>query len=67
MSVDWVIVHTTNQIYKAEILKQLLEDEGIDSVIMNKIDSNYLFGEIEIYTRPDDVIRAKVLIEKFEP
>ena len=66
MSKEWIIVHTTDKIYRAELMRQLLEEEGIEAVIINKKDSSYLIGEIEVYTRPDDVMKAKLLIEKFE-
>lgn len=61
-----VIVYTTNQLYQAEMLKNILADHGIFSFIINKQDSNYHFGDIEVYVNQDDVIRAKMLIEKFE-
>lgn len=66
MSQDWIIVHTTNKMYLAELIRQMLSDNGIESFIINKMDSSYLIGDIEIYTRPDFVMRAKLLIEKFE-
>lgn len=59
-------MHTTNKEYLAEMISQLLTDNWIESAIINKKDSNYLFGDIEIYTRPDNVIKAKLLIDKFE-
>ena len=66
MEENWIIVHSTNKEYLAEIIRQMLADNGIESFILNKKDSNYLFGDIEIYTLPDSVMRAKLLIEKFE-
>jgi hypothetical protein len=66
MEKERVMVYTTNKGFEAEILKQVLADEGITAFSINKMDSNYLFGEIEIYVLPDDVIKAKLVIEKFE-
>lgn len=66
MSDKNVIVYTTNRLYQAEILKNILAENGIHSFIINKQDSNYLFGDIEIYVNQDDVIKAKLLVEKFE-
>jgi replication initiation and membrane attachment protein DnaB len=63
---NWIIVHTTNKDYLAEMISQMLEENGIVSFIINKKDSNYLFGDFEIYTLPDSVMRAKLLIDKFE-
>jgi len=36
MEKDWVIVYSTNKIYLAEIAKQVLADNGMDSIIINK-------------------------------
>ena len=66
MENDRIMVYTTNKGFQAEILKQVLADEGITAFSIDKRDSNYLFGEVEIYVLPDDVIKAKLVIEKFE-
>ena len=66
MSDKNVIVYTTNRQYQAEILKNILADNGIHSFIINKQDSNYLFGDVEVYVNQDDVIKAKLLVEKFD-
>lgn len=61
-----VLVHTTNKTYLAEMLIQYLGDNGIVAFTIDKRDSNYHFGDIEFYVEKDDVIRAKLLINKFE-
>ncbi len=63
---DLVMVYSTNQVFHAEMLKQFLSDNGIAAFSINKQDSNYLFGSIEVYVNRDDVIKAKILIKKFE-
>ncbi len=63
---DRVIVYTTNQAYLVEILKEYLADNGIIAFTIDKRDSSYLFGDIEVYVENDDVIKAKLLINKFE-
>ena len=52
--------------YKAEMIVAILEDNGIDAVIVNKMDSSYLIGEIEVHVQPDDVIKAKQIINTTE-
>ena len=67
MAVDWIKVFSTEVTYLGELVKALLEQENIKSIDLNKTDSmhTHLFnGEIEIYVQPNDVIRAKRLIEK---
>ncbi len=66
MEKGWVKAYGTNRLYQANIIKEMLADHEINSVIINKQDSSYKFGEIEIYTRQSDVIRAKHLINKIE-
>ncbi len=44
----------------------MLADHEIAAFIINKQDSTYKFGDIEIYTYRDNVIRAKKLIQEFE-
>jgi hypothetical protein len=63
---NWILVHSSNKEYLVEMIRQMLAESGIESLIINKMDSNYLFGDIEIYTLPDNVMKAKLLIEKFE-
>ncbi|NOZ47830.1 MAG: DUF2007 domain-containing protein [Chlorobi bacterium] len=65
MEKGWVVIFSTNQIYKSEILKDVLENNNIDCVVLNKRDSSYLnFGNIEILVRKEDIIPAKHLINK---
>jgi len=65
---NWARVYTTQAPYKAEITKDVLEDEGIQSVVVDKQDTAYggVFGEVELYVRREDVIKAKHIIDKKE-
>ena len=63
---DKVLVYTVDQCYKANLLSDFLAANEIQSFIVNKKDTNYLFGDVELYVDTDDVIRAKMLIEKFD-
>lgn len=66
MTSDRISVYTTNQMYEAEIVRQILSDHGINSFLLDKMDSAYKFGDIEIHVKGDDVMRAKLLIQEFE-
>jgi signal recognition particle GTPase len=66
MEKDWVVVYTTNKIYQAEIFRELLGDHDIDSFIINKQDSSYKFGNIEVYVRRNNILKAKMLVKEFE-
>jgi hypothetical protein len=45
----WVKVYTSYDIFSTEMLRQVLESNQIKVVCMNRKDSIYLFGEIELY------------------
>ncbi len=62
MESNWTNIFTTSKLYLAEMGKAILEDNDIEVIVMNKQDSFYLIGDIEIYVKPEDVIRAKFLI-----
>lgn len=66
MAEDLVHIYSIGIPYQAELVKQMLTDHDIHSFIVNKQDSAYKFGDIEIYVQRDDVIRAKMLIREFE-
>jgi len=67
MEENWVSVFTTDKLYLADIVKQVLLENNIVSVVINKKDSSYaMFGEVEVYVDRDHVIRAKSLIESIE-
>lgn len=62
MNKDWVKIYSTGVNYKAELLKGLLFENNIEAVIMNKKDSSYGFGELELYVSSDNVIKAKHIL-----
>ena len=64
MGDNWQKIYSTGIEYKIEIVKAVLKDAGIDSVIVNKKDSAYLFGEIELYVHTDHVLKSKQIINK---
>jgi hypothetical protein len=64
---NWVKIYSTSANYNAELLKGLLMENGISAIIINKQDSSYLFGELELYVMPDDAIQAKHIITTQEP
>ena len=67
MEKDWINIFTTNQAYLAEMIKDVLADNDIQAVVMNKQDSAYItIGDIEIYVKAENVIRAKFLINKLQ-
>jgi hypothetical protein len=66
MDKNWVKIYVTSDVYKAELLKGLLIDNGINAVVVNKKDSVYLIGDAELFVSSDHVMIAKRLINKHE-
>ena len=66
MEKNWVSVFTTNSEYIAEIAKGILNENEIDAVVLNKKDSSYTFGEIELFVNRDNSIRAKYLLKELD-
>lgn len=62
----WIKVYASGEMHKAEYIKTLLEEHGIIAVLINKQDSVYLFGEIELYVPVDSAFMANQLINKLD-
>jgi hypothetical protein len=66
MEDNWVCIFSTPELIKAEIAKEVLYENGIAAVIINKKDSTYLFGNLEIYVERDIAVRGKHILQKAE-
>jgi len=64
MSEQWVRIYSSKFVYQVEIAQAILKDYQIESVIVNKQDSSYHFGEIELHVHPDNSIKALQTINK---
>jgi len=59
MEKNWVRIFKTFNYYQAEIVKQVLTENQIDSVLLNKQDSSHRsFGDIEVYIHQQDFSNA---------
>ena len=62
---DWKCVYTTDQEYKAELVKGFLASENIKAILFNKKDSAYVFfGYVEVYVQPENENLAIELIKE---
>ena len=67
MEKDWSIVYKAGNEYQAKIIKGMLEENDIESVIINQKDSAYLsFGTSNLYVHNDNFEKARKLILKAE-
>ena len=61
---DWELVYTST-LPRVEIVLEVLKDQDIEAVKLDKRDSSYtMLGEIEVYTKKEDAILAKIIIEQ---
>ena len=65
MSQNWVTIKSSDQAYQLEILKGLLLQHEITSVVINKQDSSYInFGEAELKVLESDSDKALQIINQ---
>jgi len=62
MNEQWVSIYNSNYNYLVEITQAILRENEIESVIVNKQDSSYHFGIIELHVHPDNVTKALQII-----
>jgi len=67
MESDWVKIFEYTDEVKCEMARQILEDDEIESVVLNKKDRAYGFGEFELYVKRNNVIIAKRILKELNP
>lgn len=63
MDDNWTCVYSTGNMLNIEIARSLLEEINIESYVMNRQDSNYFIGDIELYVKNETAIEARKIIE----
>ena len=59
MEKNWIKIFSSTNYYQAEIVKQMLIENEIDAVLLNKQDSPHrTFGQIEVYIHQKDFSNA---------
>lgn len=64
MEKDWIKLRTYSDAIRAEISKQMLEENGIATVLLNKQDSSFKIGKIDLFVNQADEEIANQLIEE---
>lgn len=64
MEKDWISVCTIESPFKAELIRGMLQENNIESVIINQRDSSYggVFGDISVYVHKDQAEAANALL-----
>jgi hypothetical protein len=63
-NINWVKIYSTNQIQQPEIIKFILAEANIPCSSINKKDSSYIFGSIEVYVPEEHVAEAINLLKE---
>lgn len=64
---NWIVIYKSNNTNNSHIVKSVLEDNGINVVIIDKMDSMHthlMNAEIELHVSPENVVKAKHIISK---
>ncbi len=65
MNSNWTKIKVYNQAFEAEIVKNMLLENNIPAVVLNKKDSSYLFGVVELYVEQENANNAMELMGLF--
>ena len=63
MEKDWQLVCTAKSVIEAEMKRGILESAGLEPIVMNKKDSSYLFGDVEVYVSKEQFDRAVEILK----
>lgn len=66
MEKDWLMLFSTPDEMRASFVKNILEKEGINPVLLNKKASPYGLGEVEIYVWWQEAEKAIQIIYTIE-
>ena len=64
MNDEWIQVYSANELYKVDLVKGMLQENGIGSEILDRQDSAFLTGDVELFVHTSDFEAAKKLIEE---
>lgn len=63
MDENWVKVFSTKKVIRAEIAREILEQNDIAAVIVNRQDSSYpIFGMCEVHVPVSDFVQAQTIL-----
>lgn len=61
---SWQTVYVTSVPHQAEIVKDVLNNEGLAAIVFNLQDHSYKIGQLEVKVNPDSVMRALKIIDE---
>ena len=64
---NWKKVFSSSQLAVASIVSGILMEQKIQTNVLNKIDSSYVFiGEVEVYVSAADYENALLIVKDFQ-
>lgn len=63
---DWRKVSSFNRLHQALYRKEILQQTGIEAIIVQKRDSAFLLGDIQLYVDCDNLEKAIKILEEYE-
>ncbi|MCF8374120.1 MAG: DUF2007 domain-containing protein [Bacteroidales bacterium] len=66
MEKNWVLIYSASKLYQAELLKEILNENDIICDIINKKDSAFLLGDIEVYVQKQNEEKALAFVKEFK-
>lgn len=69
MEKDWVKIYASSTVFPAEVVKGMLQENGVNAVLLNKQDSSYLAalpGLAEVYVHVSQEEAARRLLAAAE-
>ena len=64
---NWKKVFSSSQLAVASMVSGILMEQQIQTNVLNKIDSSYVFlGEVEVYVSADDYENALLIVKDFQ-
>lgn len=62
MEKNWVKLLAGANNFELEMTRQMLEEHDIPTVLLNKQDSSYKFGQLELYVHESQEAAARLLL-----
>ncbi len=66
METGWIKIYTSSDFFKSELVRQVLIDNEIDAIILDRQGFPYRLGEVEVYIHENDFQAALEIIIKNE-
>ncbi len=64
MEENWKSVYSADKLYKVELVKGILDQFSVESIIMNKRGSEFLVGDVDLFVDEKDFEKAQKLISE---